>query len=353
VLLIAALNTAPASGETMTAPSAQLATPPIATFSIVARDPGTGDLGVAVQSKYFAVGSVVPHGEAGTGAVATQARGNPLHGRDGLALLRQGWEAERVLARLTAADPLRRERQIGIVDLEGRSASHTGEDCLPWAGGRTGPNYAVQGNVLAGPQVVDAMAEAFETSQGDLATRMLEALAAGQAAGGDLRGRQSAAVLVVRDGAGYLGLSDRLIDLHVEDHPTPIAELRRLLDIRLGQLALAAAGEQLHAAAGSDAPPSGEQLERALKKAREAVALNPQDDHAWWVLAEIQLQLGERPAAAEAARRALLVNPSWRSLPAATRQALGVSDAMIAELRTVERFARIWDKLAPAAGTAP
>ncbi len=222
----------------------------IATFSIVARDPVTGDLGVGVHSKYFAVGSVVPHARANVGVLATQARGNILYGPKGLDLMGAEQSPEQVLEQLLQDDPQRDERQVGMVDAQGRAASYTGSKALAWAGGRTGENYAVQGNVLAGPEVVDAMAVAFETARGDLASRLVIALAAGQAAGGDLRGRQSASVLVVRAGGGYMGVSDRYVDLHVEDHPAPIRELLRLLDIRLAQLAV-------------------EESQEALKRARE------------------------------------------------------------------------------------
>ena len=210
----------------------------IATFSIVARDPATGDLGVGVQSKYFGVGSVVPHARADVGALATQARGNILYAAQGLGLLASGLGPEETVERLLADDPLREQRQVGIVSARGQAATYTGSETLPWSGGKTGDHYAVQGNLLTGPEVVDAMAAAFETTEGDLATRLVTALAAGQAAGGDARGRQSAAVLVVRQGAGYMGANDRLVDLHVEDHPTPIKELHRLLGIRLSQVAV-------------------------------------------------------------------------------------------------------------------
>jgi uncharacterized Ntn-hydrolase superfamily protein len=348
ILAVLPVGASLAAQGTLSESARQLTAPPVATFSIVARDSETGDLGVAVQSKYFAVGSVVPHARAGTGALATQARGNPLHGRDGLALLREGWSPARVIESLTAADPQRRERQIGIVDPQGRAASYTGEDCLPWAGGLTGPNYAVQGNVLAGPHVVEAMATAFENGSGDLATRMVRALAAGQAAGGDIRGRQSAAVLVVREGAGYLGLTDRHIDLHVEDHPTPIVELRRLLDIRLSHLALEEAGAQLSALDPSDPSAHAGRLQAARNHVETALRLNARDDHALWLLAQIHLSLGEPEAASAAARQALLINPSWRHLPPETRRALGVTDETIAALRETAAFRRLWHSLAPA-----
>ncbi len=199
------------------------------TFSIVAYDPETGDLGVAVQSKFLAVGAVVPYARANVGAVATQSYANLLYGPQGLALLEQGLAPEEVIQRLTEADPDARLRQVGIVDARGRAAAFTGEGCFPWAGHRVGPNVAVQGNILVGPETVDAMYETFLSARGDLADRLVAALAAGQEAGGDRRGQQSAALLVVREGGSYGGYTDRYIDLRVDDHPQPIAELARLL----------------------------------------------------------------------------------------------------------------------------
>ena len=201
------------------------------TFSIVARDPGAGDLGVAVASKFLAVGSVVPWARAGVGAVPTQAFANVGYGPDGLALLDGGLDAASALDRLTGADGGRASRQAGIVDARGGAATFTGEACLAWAGGRTGDGMAVQGNILAGPEVVDAMLAAFTAASGPLPDRLLAALAAGDAAGGDRRGRQSAALLVVRADAGYAGGNDRWLDLRVDDHPDPVAELVRMRGI--------------------------------------------------------------------------------------------------------------------------
>jgi uncharacterized Ntn-hydrolase superfamily protein len=206
-------------------------TVPIATFSIVACDRAAGELGVAVQSKFLAVGAVVPWARAGIGAVATQAWGNPAYGPDGLAFLAAGLSPADALDRLTAADPEAALRQAGIVDAQGRAATYTGSGCTAWAGGRTGPGYAAQGNILVSGDTVDAIAGAFESTRGALAGRLLAALDAGQAAGGDSRGMQSAALLVVREGGGYGGQNDRYIDLRVDDHATPIAELRRLYEL--------------------------------------------------------------------------------------------------------------------------
>ena len=201
------------------------------TFSIVARDSHTGDLGIAVESKFLAVGAVVPWARTGVGAVATQAWANTAFGPDGLALMASGVPAKEALERLVASDPGAAHRQVGLVDACGRAATFTGPACMHWAGGRTGPGYACQGNILVGEETVTAMAAAYEATPGDLWDRLVAVLAAGQAAGGDSRGQQSAALLVVRENGGYGGRNDRFIDLRVDDHPAPIDELRRLLDL--------------------------------------------------------------------------------------------------------------------------
>jgi len=198
------------------------------TFSIVAVDAETGDIGVAVASKFLAVGSVVPWAAAGVGGIATQALANVGYGPEGLAALGAGRGADAVVAALTGADPGAAERQLGVVDVHGLGASYTGSGCLPWAGGRTGPGYAAQGNILAGAQVVEALAGTFETATGALPDRLLEALLAADRAGGDRRGRQSAALLVVRASGGYNEGDDRWIDLRVDDHIDPVPELIRL-----------------------------------------------------------------------------------------------------------------------------
>ncbi|HEY8407127.1 MAG TPA: DUF1028 domain-containing protein [Gaiellaceae bacterium] len=199
------------------------------TYSIVAWDPDVPQWGVAVQSKFLAVGSVVSAAAAGVGAVATQAWANPQYGPDGLALLREGLSAAEVVERLIAADPGRDERQLGIVDRNGASAAHTGPNCHDWAGHRTGDGYTAQGNILVSRATVDALAETFEAGPGQsLARRLIDCLAGAQVAGGDKRGQQSAALLVVQEGAGYAGLTDVIVDLRVDDHERPIEELRRL-----------------------------------------------------------------------------------------------------------------------------
>jgi uncharacterized Ntn-hydrolase superfamily protein len=198
------------------------------TFSLAACDADQGQWGVAVASKFLAVGAVVPWAQAEVGAVATQALANVNYGPGGLALLQSDRSAAETIESLTSTDPMAHERQVGVVDAQGRSAAFTGSSCLDWAGHRTGAGYAAQGNLLAGAAVVDALAETFEATAGPLAERLLAALAAGDAAGGDRRGRQSACVLVRRMGGGYGGDNDRMLDLRVDDHSDPVSELQRL-----------------------------------------------------------------------------------------------------------------------------
>jgi len=198
------------------------------TYSIVACDLDAGHWGVATQSKFLAVGSVVPWAEPGVGAVATQSYANPAYGPDGLRLLREGLTAEDTLARLLEADDGRETRQAGIVDAQGRAATHTGTECHDWAGGRTGSRYAAQGNILVSAATVDALAETFEATSGPLAERLIDCLAAAQEAGGDSRGQQSSALLVVERDGGYARMSDVVVELRVEDHERPIEELRRI-----------------------------------------------------------------------------------------------------------------------------
>jgi uncharacterized Ntn-hydrolase superfamily protein len=203
----------------------------VATYSLVACDLERGEWGVGVQSKFLAVGSVVPWAAAEVGAVATQALANVAYGPEGLELLRSGLPADEVVARLTDADDGRDDRQLGVVDHEGRAATFTGSACLDWAGGTTGPGYAAQGNILVSEETVAGLASGFEGSSGrPLAERLLDGLAAAQLAGGDRRGQQSAALLVVKREGGYGGMTDVAVDLRVDDHAEPIAELRRLYE---------------------------------------------------------------------------------------------------------------------------
>ncbi len=237
------------------------------TFSIVARDPVTGDLGIAVASKFLAVGSVVPHARAGVGAVATQALANVRYGADGLALLAQGRSAVDALAELTAADDGRDNRQAGIVDASGGAATYTGSACITWAGGRTADGAAAQGNLLAGPAVVDALIEAYLASSAAFPERLLAGLKAADEKGGDRRGRESAALLVVREGGGYGGATDRWIDLRVDDHPDPMPELARLLDLNHLYLDTPAAADLL---------PIDEALAAELRTRLSALGYSPE-----------------------------------------------------------------------------
>ncbi len=206
-------------------------TPPVSTFSIIALDPETGDLGVATASKFLAVGSVVPFAEAGLGAVATQSYANTTFGPRTLMALRGGISLELIAQAFAESDAEHDQRQYGLVDARGHALTFTGAACHPWAGGKTGDGYAAQGNLLVGPEVVDALCETFEAANGALAERLVKALKAGDAAGGDQRGRQSAALLVVREAGGYGGFNDRYLDLRVDDHPAPVGELGRLLEL--------------------------------------------------------------------------------------------------------------------------
>jgi len=201
------------------------------TYSIVGFDPETGDLGVATASKFIAVGAVVPHARAGVGAIATQARANYLYGPRGLEMLASGLEPRAVLDALLGGDPEAELRQVGIIDSRGRVAAHTGSRCIDWKGHRFGRNAVALGNILVGEAVLEAMVEAFESTEGELVDRLLAALQAGDRAGGDRRGKQSAAILVVRENGGFLGYGDRYVDLRVDDHPEPVIELVRIFKL--------------------------------------------------------------------------------------------------------------------------
>ncbi|WP_027965339.1 DUF1028 domain-containing protein [Halalkalibacillus halophilus] len=201
----------------------------VATFSIIGHDPETGELGIAVQSKFLGVGAVVPWAKAGVGAVATQSMANMAYGPDGLELLKNGKSAQETLDELVKEDPDKAMRQAGVVDAHGRSATFTGENCYSWAGGETGDHFAAQGNILVSEATVDVMASTFKQTEGTpLAERLIQSLQSGQKAGGDSRGMQSAALLVVKENAGYGGNNDRMIDLRVDEHISPIDELERI-----------------------------------------------------------------------------------------------------------------------------
>lgn len=313
----------------------------VATFSIVGFDPDTGDLGVAVQSKFFGVGVVVPFAEAGVGAVATQSYANTTFGPRGLELLRSGMAADDVIAALLADDPDPGLRQLGLIDAHGNAANHTGSDNLPWAGGRIGEHYAAQGNILAGPEVVTAMATTFETTGGDLASRLVAALAAGQEAGGDARGRQSAALLVVREGGGYGGFNDRFIDLRVDDHATPILELQRLLGIRIAQLRGAAASEALQAAPHAAGAERDDLIRAALADLEEATRLDPANGWHWMSLAAAHLLARDEAAAVQAGVRALQADP-W--VKTGILRGFG-SMEVVEQLLEDDEFRRAWEQI--------
>lgn len=268
------------------------------TFSIVAFDPVTKDLGVAVQSKYFSVGAVVPWAEAGVGAIATQAMVNVSYGPEGLKLLAGGLSVQEVITELTKADKDRETRQLGVVDSKGNSASYTGLKCVPWAGDRQGRHHAAQGNILEDEGVVVAMSESFESSSGELAERLVSALEAGQSAGGDARGMQSAALLVVRKDAGRAGYGDRHIDLRVEDHSNPIAELRRLLNMNYS----------FDHVRDSHALMDEGRCDEALPLAVRAVERSPEYDMAHMALCRAHFETGDRVAAAEEFGEAVRLN---------------------------------------------
>jgi uncharacterized Ntn-hydrolase superfamily protein len=246
--------------------------PWVATFSIIAVDAAKGEAGVAVASKFLAVGNIVPWMAAGIGGVATQALANASFGPNGLALMSQGIPAGEALAQLLADDPGRERRQVGLVDTKGGSASHTGSGCQPWAGHYNGPGFACQGNMLSGPETLGAMVKAFETTSGPLHDRLFAALSAGDEAGGDRRGRQSAAIKVVRAGGGYQGLSDVVIDLRVDDAPDPLGELDRLMALHRLYFPSGAPSEKL--------PLHGAVLDE-LREMVTAAGLSAGGDHAW------------------------------------------------------------------------
>lgn len=229
-LILPVIQVSPSSrAETSLAASDE----PCHTFSIVAYDPEQQEWGVGVASRVVAVGAVVPFAQAGTGAIATQSWANKSYGPRGLKMLAEGKAPKEVIEALTSADEKREFRQVGIIDAKGNTAHFTGKECNAYAGAKSGKNYSCQGNLLAGEAVIDDMASAFEESSGPLAWRILAALTAADKAGGDRRGKQSAAILIVHDGKGYFGFDDRMIDLRVDDHKEPISELARILALRI------------------------------------------------------------------------------------------------------------------------
>jgi len=304
--------------------SAAAAAPPRpATFSIVAADAAAGEVGVAVASRFFAVGTVVPHARAGVGAVATQAFANTGFGPKGLDLLARGATPAEALAILLRGDDDRERRQVGVVAADGTSATYTGTGPNAWAGGRSGPGYAVQGNILAGEEVVAAMERAFLAGAGrPLAERLFAALAAGDAAGGDARGRQSAALVVCRDGAGYGGFTDRAVDLRVDDHPDPFAELERLLGLAMVN-DLWNRGWTAFTRRQFDEALAWQ--EKAAERAAEQPALRPE---VLYDLAVIRLAAGQPDAAVEALRQAVALNPKLAAQAAVDDDLLAIRDRL-------------------------
>lgn len=278
--------------------------PTVATFSIVAIDPVNGDLGVAVASRYFSVGSVVPWAMAGVGAVATQANVNVGYGPQAIDLLRQGLTAQQVLSRLLAEDtfPGKEGRQVAIVDAKGNIAVYTGPQATAWAGDRQGRTWAAQGNILVGPQVPEAMGKTFESTPGELAEKLYAALKAGDDAGGDSRGRQSASLLVVRKQGGRNINNDRYVYINVDDHAQPLPELRRLLDLNLGYL---------YAGAADRARQKGDRP-GALTAARIAARYAPGDAYIRRTLGILEYLGGDKEAALRELRAARAADPELR-----------------------------------------
>lgn len=273
------------------------------TFSIVAYDPATGDCGVTVASKYFSVGAVVPWAEAGTGCIATQANVNVGYGPRGLELLRQGLTAQQVVDKLLAGDtfPGKDGRQLAVIDKQGNVAAFTGPNAPNWAGGRQGKTWAAQGNILVGPRVPEAMGRAFEATGGDLAEKLFAALQAGDDAGGDSRGKQSASMLVVGKGRGRNINNDRLIYINVDDSPAPIPELRRLLDLNLGMLYAQWMGELRTAGKRKEARDAASKLVKYMPGAPSQLTLGVMD-----------YELGDKSAALADFRKALELDPNVR-----------------------------------------
>lgn len=280
------------------------ATEPVSTFSIVGCDPASGELGVAVASKYFAVGAVVPWAEAGVGAIATQSYVNFDYGIVGLELLKSGLTPKQVIDSMTSADPGAARRQVGVIDSKGNAATYTGKDCLNWAGGLIGKNCAAQGNILVSDSVVSMMVRAFEESKGELADKLMAALLAGDSAGGDSRGKQSAALYVVapQEGLRY----DKKIDIRVDDSPRPFKELNRLFK-------MAKALSHLNSAANHYN--SGE-LQMAVREARRAVELDPELAETYYDLACYLSLAGQFDEALASIETALKLNPGFKNMAA-------------------------------------
>jgi uncharacterized Ntn-hydrolase superfamily protein len=274
----------------------------VATFSIVARDPATEELGVAVQSRAFRAAAIVSYAKAGVGAVATQASANQSYGPRGLELLEQGLSPDEVVRRLTGEDEGRERRQLAVIDAEGNVSAFTGSETSDWAGHIEGENYSVQGNILAGEAVVREMARAFESTGGVLAERLMAALEAGQAAGGDARGKQSGGILIVKPIGDSGRTTDRWVDIRVDDHVTPFAEIRRLMEMSVSR-------NQSNVA--DDFAEAG-RFEEAIAAQRKAVAMAPESDRYLFELSELYARAGQAANALATLTLAIDRNAEWR-----------------------------------------
>lgn len=340
-LLLIATLVVPVLAQNPLAPeSSPLDDPWFGTFSIIAFDPATGEHGVAVQSRAFGAGAAVPYAKAGVGAVATQAAANRQYGPKAIALLEQGIPVDEVVRRITAEDPGRDRRQVAVIDAQGRTAVYTGRTVIErnhdpkdpvhfggYAGHVSGPNYSAQGNTLASDEVVTAMAAAFENTKGSLAERLMEALEAGQAHGGDTRGMQSAGLLVVRplppDSDSTV---ERIVDIRVDDHENPFAELRRLLSMTLGAPNRLVQEAEKLAGAG--------EIAEAIEKLHEALAINPRSETVMYALAQRYAQAGDLTRALEWLGTAIQRQPAvWRPRASA--------DPLFEPLRRSKRFRRL------------
>ena len=274
----------------------------IATFSIVARDPITEELGVAVQSRAFRAAAIVSYAKSGVGAIATQASANQSYGPRGLELLEQGLSPDEVVTRLTNADEGRDRRQLAVIDARGRVSAYTGSRTSDWAGHIEGNNYSVQGNILVSEQVVQAMAQAFETAEGELAERLMAALDAGQAAGGDARGKQSGGILVVKPIGDSGRTTDRWIDVRVDDHPTPFLEIRRLMNMAVSRNKTRLATQLASEGRFPD----------AIAAQRKAIAMRPGNDQYLYGLARLHARAGNTASAIEVLSQAIVMNQRWQ-----------------------------------------
>jgi uncharacterized Ntn-hydrolase superfamily protein len=271
------------------------------TFSMIARDVAAGELGLAVQSKAHAVGNRVVSARGGLAVIAHQANSNPMYGQIGLELLQRGYSPQQALDFMVRGDEGRDRRQVAILDMQGRTAAWTGKNATDWKGHRCTPDYCVEGNTLAGPEVLDSMVKNFEAAAGQpLAERLLSALDGGQAAGGDRRGMQAAALVIVKPLAGAAGFSDRAVDIRVDDHRTPIPELRRVFNVQRSNEMMSRATTMFH----SNRP------DEAMRIALAARDLSPDNDNAWVILAYLYMASGRKSECFEALRKAIEVNPA-------------------------------------------